>query len=396
MKKMYLLLAVALGLFTMQANAQCGGGRYYDEIFANYEDTTVVYSTTNQSMNIYWPSGDVETVRPVIIFAHGGSFYAGDRNETTIVELCKRFAKRGYVTASIDYRLGSALDMFQESTAYPVVVQAISDGKAAVRYFRRYATQYGVDQNKIYFGGNSAGSILGIHLVYIADTAEAASDPTILAAINANGGIDGNSGNPGYSWHCSAMVDWAGGIKDTTWFGPGDPAIVSLHGNPDGTVPYECGQVLNGLSQVTLCGPGVFLQRVQNVGIGYSAKQYPGGDHQPWGGGGTGAIFNEADSITKEFLFNQVCNATGIKTITSEAGIEVYPNPANTIVNIKYEGQAKQISLIDGLGRTVFTTNSGFNTNNATINIENFAKGVYFVKVDDANGSVASRKLIVE
>lgn len=396
MKKLYVLLASALGLVTMQANAQCTGNRYVDEIFANFQDTTVTYSTTNQEMDIYWPSGDVETQRPVLILAHGGSFTGGSKEETTIVELCQRFARRGYVTASINYRLaGSPFDMLLANTAYPVVVRAISDGKAAVRYFRRYATEYGIDTGQVFFGGNSAGSILALHLAYIADTAEASSDATILSALNANGGIEGNSGNPGYSWKVKAVVDWAGGIKDTSWFDNGDPAIISLHGDPDGTVPYNCGQVLGGASQVTVCGPGVFLTRCDNEGVPYVAKRYPGGDHQPWGLGGTGAVFNESDSITKMFLYNQVCNVNSISKLNNSNGISLFPNPSNGMVNVQFDGQPKTISLIDGLGRTVLSTNT-FVGNTTQINVAGLTKGIYFVKVEATDGSTGSKKLMVE
>ena len=46
-------------------------------------------------MDVYTPDGDTYTERPLIIFAHGGSFYAGDKNNPTMVSLCESFAKRG-------------------------------------------------------------------------------------------------------------------------------------------------------------------------------------------------------------------------------------------------------------------------------------------------------------
>ena len=42
---------------------------------------------------------------PAVILVHGGGFVSGDRNNTTLIQLCEEFADRGYVCLSIDYRL---------------------------------------------------------------------------------------------------------------------------------------------------------------------------------------------------------------------------------------------------------------------------------------------------
>lgn len=47
---------------------------------------------------------DTLTNRPFILLIHGGGFVGGDKSSWE--DECKEFAKRGYVTASINYRLG--------------------------------------------------------------------------------------------------------------------------------------------------------------------------------------------------------------------------------------------------------------------------------------------------
>ena len=44
-------------------------------------------------MDVYTPDGDTFTQRPLIIFAHGGVFIGGDKNNFMMVELCEAFAK---------------------------------------------------------------------------------------------------------------------------------------------------------------------------------------------------------------------------------------------------------------------------------------------------------------
>ena len=105
MKNITKILTFFLFINSLIAQNPCEG-RYVEEIFDNVDVTTVTYSDVhNLSMDIYQPVGDDVTNRPVIIFAHGGTFIFGSKNNSTVVELCERFAKRGYVTASINYRL---------------------------------------------------------------------------------------------------------------------------------------------------------------------------------------------------------------------------------------------------------------------------------------------------
>lgn len=393
MKKVFLSLAV-LALATI-ANAQCSN-RYQDSIFASVTKTTVQYSSAyNLSMDIYTPDGDAETNRPAILLAHGGSFTGGSRAETTIVKLCERFAKRGYVTASMSYRLTSnPLNMLSPSTGYPVVMKAISDGKAAVRYLKANAATYGIDSSMIIVGGNSAGGILMCHLAWIDDTTEVSNDAIILQAINDNGGIEGNSGNPGPTSKVVAVVDWAGGIKDTTWISTGNAPVVSLHGDPDGTVPYGYGQVLGGASQITIHGPGSYIKRLDNIGITQWHKRYPGGDHQPWGGSGTGATFNEADSISRDFLYQEVVckTASGINAVKEQVNMKIYPNPAVGAITVSLDkfNEKTQVQLTDLQGRTLSLQPAA---TQVTFERNNLPAGMYLVQVIADKAIVAVKKV---
>ena len=145
MKKLITTLFYIIPFIFVYSQDPCDG-RYLEEIFSEVEVTTVTYSEENNlQMDIYQPVGDVETSRPLIIFAHGGTFIFGSKNNGTAVEFCEAFAKRGYVTASINYRLaGDVLGFWQQftyyqntNTAYEVVLSATMDGKAAIRYFRK-------------------------------------------------------------------------------------------------------------------------------------------------------------------------------------------------------------------------------------------------------------------
>jgi para-nitrobenzyl esterase len=110
-------LLFSLLTFVTSANAftYCGSGRYDTEVFATFDLTSnIVYgsnmsysgTTVNLNMDIYEPHNDTATIRPLIVWAHGGSFVGGTKTDADIVALCQHFAKRGYVCVSINYRAG--------------------------------------------------------------------------------------------------------------------------------------------------------------------------------------------------------------------------------------------------------------------------------------------------
>src|SRR5437868_4129666 len=115
MKKIYVLFAVILAIgFTAQGQAPCSG-RYASDAFTTYTTTSgitygqnVTYSGSTKilKLDLYQPTGDTASARPLIIWAHGGSFIGGTSTDADVVALSQRFAKKGYVCASINYRVG--------------------------------------------------------------------------------------------------------------------------------------------------------------------------------------------------------------------------------------------------------------------------------------------------
>ena len=139
-----LFFTLVFSLIINSVFSQCNG-RYETEIFNSVTKTTVnysdVYTDNAHEMDIYYPDGDTVTNRPVILYMHGGSFYAGNKTDGDCVAFCTAFAKKGYVTASVNYRLVSLLNVASFLTnhdeQYEEVLKAVSDIKAAIRYFRK-------------------------------------------------------------------------------------------------------------------------------------------------------------------------------------------------------------------------------------------------------------------
>ena len=100
-------------------------------------------------MDIYVPQGDTNTTRPAIIFAHSGGFLLGNKNHDDMMAFCDSLSKKGYVTATMNYRLGFNLFTNPNMHGTRAVYRGIQDGKAAVRYMRANASTYKVDEDKI-------------------------------------------------------------------------------------------------------------------------------------------------------------------------------------------------------------------------------------------------------
>ena len=344
--------------------------RYATEIFTDVNvQTNVMYSPPddndtdivegyNLQMDIYTPEGDNCTNRPLIILAHGGSFIGGSKTNPTMVDLCETFAKRGYVAASINYRLATHSTvlgfnglfwMIDLENGIKVIYSAMTDAKAAVRFFRKDFLEnnntYGIDENQIWMGGNSAGACLGPHMSYITSVEEFISgiDPSGQAyaetLADQNGGIEGTSGNPGYSSSVSGIINLAGALHTVDWLDPADATpIVSCHGTEDETVPDECGTILNSPNNLTACGSMAMQPILSDYGTTNDLLIYEGSGHCPW----------DTNPTDKEQMIDFVTSF-------------VYDNiDCNTIELQESFSEKKSIYRRDILGRSTSLSHGGF------------------------------------
>lgn len=232
--------------------------RYRDAIFSSVGKTPDVTfgSALDQQgvvdtlkMDIYQPIGDTNPARPVIVFAHGGSFSSGDKSEGDNVDEANVFAKKGYVTASIDYRLADPGCTPPSSKCVQAILDATHDAQAAVRFFRRYASTYKVDPNRIAMAGTSAGAIVALLVGYQSD------DP-------------GTSGNPGYSSAVRGVVSLSGAAIFNGSVNHGDAPALDFHGTADPLVPYSWTQATAAAASA--------------AGVEYDLVTWPGEGHVPY------------------------------------------------------------------------------------------------------------------
>jgi hypothetical protein len=219
--------------------------------------------TVNLKMDIYTPVGDNLVDRPVVIFAFGGGFVNGNKTENSMVKLCQAYAKRGFVTASIDYRLGMNISNIELSKR--AVYRAIQDGRSAVRFFRKNATTYKVNPNKIFIAGHSSGGFIALHNIYLdKDSERPASTRNYLGRLDL-GGLDEIGDNKTtasgslISGKANGAISFAGALGELSYIeGDKDIPTMFFHSSDDKTVPYNSGEPFSALNWL----PGFNLPKV--------------------------------------------------------------------------------------------------------------------------------------
>ncbi|MEJ7608749.1 MAG: alpha/beta hydrolase [Bryobacteraceae bacterium] len=125
-------------------------------------DFDVEYSTVGArvAMDIVRPRIEPSEARPAVILVHGGGFRRGNRQ--SYLPLAIKLAERGYVAATVSYRLAPRHQ-------FPAPVH---DVKAAVRFLRANAARFQIDPDRIGAFGSSAGGHLALFLGLTPDVKE--------------------------------------------------------------------------------------------------------------------------------------------------------------------------------------------------------------------------------
>ncbi|MCX6290195.1 MAG: T9SS type A sorting domain-containing protein [Bacteroidetes bacterium] len=390
----------------------CGSARYDQEIFSGVTITsdTSFGSNTDYSganvvltMDIYEPTGDTASMRPLIVWAHGGSFLGGSKNDPDVTSLCNHFAKRGYVCASINYRTG--MNGANQTSATQAVYRAVQDMKASIRFFRKDASStntYRIDSNLVIAAGSSAGAFTALHLAYLNQPSElpSAIDTTVL------GGMEGNSGNPGYSSTVNAVVNLCGALGNKNWLVPGDIPLCSMHGTIDNTVPYATAMlyIINIFPIMVVDGSYSINDHANSVGVWNEMYTWYGADHVPYAG--STAYMDTTVRFVSNFLYqymgctpadpnplpNTFINVAVAENAAAENDLLVYPNPAEQNITIRSDRyRIQKLELFDVTGRAICSIMNN-QASDMIISKENIPAGIYFLKVY-LNGQRVIRKI---
>ncbi len=229
--------------------------------------------------------------KPAVVFLFGGGWTGGVKS--SFWRQCVYLAERGYVAASVQYRLAPA-------NRFPA---ALNDAQAAIKWLRSRATDYSIDGTRVAIGGGSSGGhlaeLVGTNAWSGSDWSGAPADAQVQAVVamcpvsklssQMTMSVQTNIAkllgatfveNPG-AWEAASPLNHVSRRAA--------PFLI-LHGNADKVVPYE--------QSVDI------LHRLQEAGVRAELFTAEGGDHPaffhpPWFDPANAAMGKFLDAVLK-------------------------------------------------------------------------------------------------
>ncbi len=329
----------------LYAQIDCQSSRFTNVNFFTEEqiaeDTGIVYGVATdwlgvvdtQKLDIAYPKLTIDTLkrRPFILLIHGGGYHTEDEfsNRHQWNEQCLMFAQRGFVSATIDYRVGwkdngsiaddnSKNGPQLEPTSVFAVYRALQDARAALRFFVANAEVYGIDTNSIFVGGRSAGGDISL---WIAFSNQRELDSLISEFIpegchNSLGSLDSSTNTIQAHFKIRGVMNMWGPIADTALISREEAfaiPIIMFHGTDDASVPFK--KFARPEYAYTRYGSYFIAMRYRNLGACYELHTKNGGGH--------GEDFSReylAEHISK-FVKNVLCDSCQSQEFESEISL---------------------------------------------------------------------------
>lgn len=155
-----MLLALALGVcFTA---SRCV---HAEEASDQPTHANVAYAKHAKTVIDFWQA-EGEGPRPLLVYIHGGGWYAGDKKRPQ--STFQPFLDKGISYAAVNYRL---------SGEFPLPTP-VHDAARAIQFIRSKAKEWNIDPNRIALTGGSAGACTSMWLLFHDDLANPkSSDP---------------------------------------------------------------------------------------------------------------------------------------------------------------------------------------------------------------------------
>ncbi|MBQ6071725.1 MAG: alpha/beta hydrolase [Bacteroidales bacterium] len=256
----------------------------YLKIFVKGIGQTASKKNLDLALDLYLPDKDTIRKRPLLILMHGGAFYFGDKGAETMTKWCEHFAKIGYVTASVNYRMGFRLS---KASILQCGYEAIQDAHAAIRFLAAHADEYGIDPDNIFIGGTSAGSITALAVTFMRNSTR---PPFVfeqhLDSKCGNLEASGNKLHP--SFHIRAVANMWGAVYDLDELNGHHIPVISFHGTDDNIVPYDQGIPFSNISNIgekffdKMYGSKSIHKRLDSLKIRNEFYPIQGAGHSPY------------------------------------------------------------------------------------------------------------------
>lgn len=267
-------------------------------------------------MDIYLPMNDSLTCRPLLVLIHGGAFFFGDKHDPEMIAQCRHYASLGYVVASVNYRMVFELS---KVSIQRCAFKSIQDAHAAMRYLVHHAEKYGIDKNRLYIGGSSAGSITAMNMVYMTDENKPFSTRKKHFS-KVHGQLHNGGNNLTETFQIRGLINMWGALYEIEDMLKYPVSLISFHGDADKVVPYDKGYPfaqLNGKKgKGKLCeayfdamyGSSAIAQALKGKNVHHKFYSLAGKGHAPWRDekGDLNDVFYYIQKETTKFLYDDL------------------------------------------------------------------------------------------
>lgn len=213
------------------------------------------------TMDVYTPKDKGIATRPLLVLIHGGGFYNGNKTNAGYQEWGRYFASLGYTVASVNYRLGFHANKASiEKAGY----RAMQDVNGAIRYILHNYQDYGVDPDRVFVAGTSAGAITALNLAFM-------TQDDVPASARGEGLIEDVNPHLKEKFSIRAVGSMWGAVNDLSVIKNRNIPIIAFHSTGDPVVPFGADHPFqdvfgNGLITPVMYGDGQIIPYAQSLG----------------------------------------------------------------------------------------------------------------------------------
>jgi poly(3-hydroxybutyrate) depolymerase len=235
--------------------------------------TTITYfanDTLQIQLDLYLPKKKSKEKTPLVLFAHGGGFSGGERQNGK--NFCEFLSTNNFAAATISYTLYMKGKKFSCDGLLSEKIKAfqfgVNDVWLATNHFITCAKEYNIDISKIFISGSSAGGEAVLHAAFWDSPSMALYDNVLP--------ID---------FKYAGLISGAGAIMDLNLITPKKLIPIFLfHGDGDTTVPYGTAAhhycKPNASGWLMLFGSHSIYEKVVAMNGSVSLYTFCGGGHE--------------------------------------------------------------------------------------------------------------------
>lgn len=347
-------------------------------------------------LDLHWPlkQSDHLPLRPLVLIVHGGAFRAGSRLDED--HFAFELARRGYVSAIMDYRLGwncpdadPCANCAADTTNLKLATyMAAQDIRHALRFLASNSVRWGIDPETIFVAGISAGSIA---MYAAASWTQTEANRFVPQAENLLGPLNATEER---SYTIRGLADYCGAFPgDSSFLQTLRLPVISFHDEFDCVVPNENGTLLGCDCSLfyPCCGPALvhrFLNAHSICSENFVSENSYAHCSEP-----EESKLLQTASFFKSFL----CGACGT-SMTENFAVKLNPVPADEFAIVdfaEYAHHGGTIHCYDLTGKEIHKQVYHEYDAQAILPAYSFSSGIYFLVFECKENPPPLKMLVV-